>query len=171
MCGLRDVLGCWKLGDGNAVKPSEGLSLYFLLWALIIVITLGLATSRNIRVIPEMWAGYSYTALAVHRSSGGQSAPLFFSLRQLVWSVAQPGVKGVKLCPLLRSRGPFLIRTIKYCNLSLSEISENEQFTRFGGPMSGLQRSILSLRGDILGLRGPNLDPKGTLESKVDEND
>ena len=43
--------------------------------------------------------------------------------------------------------GPFAIRTIKYCNLSLSESNETKQFTCFGGSMRGLQGPILSSGG------------------------
>ena len=77
----------------------------------------------------------------------------------------------MKFHPLSDHGIAFSIRTINYCNLSLSKCNENEQFTCFGRPMSDLQGSILSLTGSILGLRGPNLGPRGTLESKVREKD
>ena len=56
------------------------------------------------------------------------------------------GERGEISPPLPDPGGPFLIRTIKFCNLLLSNINENKQFTFFGGPMLGLQGSILTLR-------------------------
>ena len=78
-------------------------------------------------------------------------------------SVAQPvGVKGVKFNPPLRSWGPIFVSN-QYCRPLPSKINENKQLTFFGGPMSGQQGSILSLRESIVSSRGLNLGPRGAL--------
>ena len=50
----------------------------------------------------------------------------------------------MKLHPLSDPWGPFSIRTIKYCNLSLSRFNDNKHCKCSEGPMLGLQGSMLS---------------------------
>ena len=87
-------------------------------------------------------------------------------------SVAQPaGVKGLKFRPLLRSWGPFSIQCIKYCNLSLSKFNENKRSTCFGGPTSGLQRSILSPGGHPRLKRAQSKPERSPSKVKLAKND
>ena len=75
---------------------------------------------------------------------------------------------GVKLHPSLSDPGgSFSIRTIRYHSLSLSELNENKQCKSFGGPMPGLQGSLLVLMGPVRGSRGPILGPRGSHESEA----
>ena len=71
-------------------------------------------------------------------------------------------------CPILGD--PFLIRTIKYCNLSLLTFNDNTQFTCFGESMPGLKEPILGLMGPTPGSRGSILGTRGPFESKAGEN-
>ena len=62
--------------------------------------------------------------------------------------------KGWNFTLIPASGGPFLIRTIKYCNLSPLILNDTKPFTGRGGSMPGLQWRILSLRWPIPGSRG-----------------
>ena len=55
------------------------------------------------------------------------------------WRCQREGMKGMKFNPLSDPGGPFLIQTIKYCNISLSKFNENKQFRSTEGPMSVLK--------------------------------
>ena len=85
-------------------------------------------------------------------------------------SVVQPaGRDRGAILPPLRLWGQFSIRTIKYCNLSLSKFNENKQITCF---VVGSKRVNFKNQAAIPSSRGPFLGTKAAplLESKVGEN-
>ena len=81
-------------------------------------------------------------------------------------------MKGVKFPhPCYDPRDTFSIRTIKYCNLSLSTFNENKQFTCFGESIPGLQEPNLGLEGPYQDQEGPSEAPESPSKGKWAKSD
>ena len=87
----------------------------------------------------------------------------------VVVSGAAGGGRGLNFIPFSAPGGPFSVRTIGCCNLSLSKCNENQQFASFGGPIPGDQGSNLILIGPSQAQEGPWLAQWWPIESKVGE--
>ena len=73
--------------------------------------------------------------------------------------------------PCYDRRDTFSIRTIKYCNLSLSTFNENKQFTCFGESIPGLQEPNLGLEGPYQDQEGPSEAPESPSKGKWAKSD